>query len=182
MAQGATLFRFAVDIANVDVGTYAKAELRVAQHPSEDLPRVVARILAHCLAYDEDLCAGRGLDEADEPALWLKDPTGNLLHWIDVGHPGAERIHRASKAAPLVTIVCHKAKEGLLREREKRAIHRVDEIRVWLLPPELVQGLAVTVSRTNDWTLVRSGEDLMVSVGERHFTGVLVDTTLGRLS
>ncbi len=178
VALGATLLRIAVDLSHVDVGTYASFELRLAQHPSEDSNRVVARALAHCLLYEADLTAGRGLDEADDPALYVRDNTGVLLHWIDVGHPGSERLHRASKAARRVSIVCHKSRDGLVRERDKRRIHAQDRVAVWLLQPELVQALADGLTRNNDWTVVRTGEDLMVTAdGETH-TGRVEETTL----
>jgi uncharacterized protein YaeQ len=181
MASGSTLFRVNVEVSNVDAGVYETLELRVAQHPSEDLSRLVTRILAQCLAHEEGLCAGRGLCEADDPALFVKDAVGNVVHWIDVGCPGPERLHRASKATPRVTVVCQKERDGLVRVREKRPIHNVDKIAVWLIAPELVEALAKSMERSNNWTLVRTGEDLMVTVNGKMLLGAFVETTLSAL-
>src|SRR5690606_40786503 len=82
VSQRSTLFRIQVDLSNIDDGVYETFELRIAQHASEDLARVVTRILAHCLVYEEGLTSGRGLDEADDQALFVNDDTGRLRHWI----------------------------------------------------------------------------------------------------
>jgi uncharacterized protein YaeQ len=181
MAAGTTLFRIEVDLSNVDEGQYERFELRVAQHPSEDLSRVVARTLAYCLVYEPELQWGRGLDEPDEPALFARDANRNLQHWIDVGVPNAERMHKASKAAPRFSIVCHKGKEGLLRERDKRAIHRADKIGVWLLDPNLVAALAQCLQRATQWVVVKTSGELMVTVGESSLSGYVLETTLSEL-
>jgi uncharacterized protein YaeQ len=160
---------------------YASFELRVAQHPSEDLPRVVARVLGYCLVYEADLSWGRGLDEAEDPALFVRSPTGTLEHWVDVGLPSAERMHRASKAAKKLTIVSHKTAEGLIREREKRAIHRAEQITVLLLDPGLVTALANAMTRNGNWVVVCANGELMVTANETTLSGPLVETTLSAL-
>jgi uncharacterized protein YaeQ len=181
MASAGTLFNFSIDLSKIDAGVYEHLQLRIAQHPSEDAERVVARALAYCLVYEEDLRWGRGLDEADEPALFVKDATDQLLHWIDVGVPSAERMHRAAKAAPHLTVVCHKGPEALIRERAKRRIHNAAEIDVWLIDPELVHALAERLGRGTDWAVVLTGQELMVSVGSETFTGIVRRTTLTEL-
>jgi uncharacterized protein YaeQ len=181
MASAGTLFHISVDLSKIDEGVYERLELRLAQHPSEDQERVVTRALAYCLVYDEDLRWGRGLDDADGPALFVNDATEQLLHWIDVGTPSAERMHRASKAAPHLTVVCHKGPEALIRERAKRRIHNAAEIDVWLIDPALVKALADRLDRSVDWAVVLTGEELMVSVGSDTFTGLARRTTLTEL-
>ncbi len=181
MATGSTLYRIEVSLSDLDAGAYSSLTIRVAQHSSEDAARVVARVLAYCFAYEEGLSFGRGLDEPDEPALVLHDATGNLDHWIDVGHPSADRLHRASKAARRVTVLCHKSPDGLLRERAKRPIHRADALAVWLVAPELVQSVAEKLERSSEWSIVRTGEELLISIGEASFSGAFVQTTLAAL-
>lgn len=182
MALGSTLFRISASISDIDAGLYESFTLRVAQHSSEDKPRLAARVLAYCLAYEPGLSFGRGLDEANDPALFLNDATGNLSHWIDVGHPGAERIHRASKASTRMSIYCHKPAAGLIRERSKRSIHRANKIQVCLLAPDFVEAVGEAMGRNNDWTVMRTGEDLLVSVDEQSFTSTVRQTTLSELS
>ena len=63
-------------------------------------PYLLTRVLAYCLEYTEGLEMSRGLAEPDEPALMVRDLTGALQAWIEVGSPDAARLHKASKAAP----------------------------------------------------------------------------------
>lgn len=181
MAQGSTVFRLDVELSNVDAGVYETLQLRTAQHPSEDTARLVARVLAQCLVYEAGIGEGRGLSEADDPALFVKDAAGNLAHWIDVGYPSAERLHRASKAASRVTVVCHKSREGLIRIRDKRRIHNVDQIAIFLISPELVESLSQVLERGNQWNVVRTGEDLLVTIGDQLYAGSCIETTLANL-
>jgi hypothetical protein len=44
----------------------------------------------------------------DEPAIAVRDLTGALQTWVDIGLPEPERLHRASKAAPRVAVYTHK--------------------------------------------------------------------------
>ena len=49
------------------------------------------------LEYEDGIAFGDGLSAADEPAVLVRDLTGRLTKWVDVGMPSADRIHRASK-------------------------------------------------------------------------------------
>src|SRR5690606_29083397 len=133
VARSATVYRLNLELSDVDRGLYETLDFRVAQHPSEGEDRLVARILAYALLYEERLEFGRGLSTADEPDLEVRDLTGQLTLWIDVGTPSAERIHIASKKAKQVTIVCHKRPDALAREMTGRRIHNAETIAVLYL-------------------------------------------------
>jgi uncharacterized protein YaeQ len=107
MAAGATVYRFDVELSDVDRGVYAQLELRPALHPSEAVRYMLARVLAYCLSHEEGIAFSRGLGSADEPAVWIKDLQGTTQAWIEVGSPSAERLHRASKATPRVVVFTH---------------------------------------------------------------------------
>lgn len=136
MAAATTLYRIAVELSDLDRNVYESLDLRLAQHPSEPLDRVVARLLAYVLVYEEGLEFGRGLSDADEATLWTHDLTGRLLHWIDVGMPSVERIHLATKKAEKVTIVCHKDPELLKKELSMRKGHRGENLTLIAVAPD----------------------------------------------
>ena len=46
----------------------------------------------------------KDLWEADEPALWHKDLTGELKHWIEVGQPDDKRLMKASGRTDSVSV------------------------------------------------------------------------------
>ena len=49
MALTATMYRFEVDLSDVDRGVYEQFEVRAAQHPSESEEFFVTRVLAYVL-------------------------------------------------------------------------------------------------------------------------------------
>ncbi len=108
MALGATIYAFDIELSDVDRNVYQSLNLRVAQHPSETQDYLVARVLAYCLEYTEGIGFSKGLSDPDEPAIFVRDLTGALQAWIDIGLPEPERLHRASKAAPRVAVYTHK--------------------------------------------------------------------------
>lgn len=171
MAQTAMLYRMHLELSDVDRGVYETLDLRVARHPSEGDERVVARVLAYALLFEPGLEFGKGLSEAEEPALWTHDLTGQLMHWIDVGTPSADRIHIASKKARKVSIVCHKGPEALTREMQKRKVHGASDITVLYLEPSLVAALAGHLDRSGSWTVVRTDGELSITVNDTSFAG-----------
>jgi uncharacterized protein YaeQ len=72
----------------------------VARHPSETAEFLLARTLAYCLEYQDGIALTDGVAAVDEPAVLVRDLTGRITAWIEVGAPAAERVHRGSKAAP----------------------------------------------------------------------------------
>ncbi|MCU0757779.1 MAG: YaeQ family protein [Steroidobacteraceae bacterium] len=170
MALGATIHSFAITLNDADRGVYAALDLRVARHPSETAEFLLARVLAYALEYREGLEFSKGgLSDTDEPALAVRDLTGALQAWIEVGAPDAARLHRAAKAAPRVVVYCHKDVPALLERLAGASIHRAAEIEVRGLDRALLAALAARLQR-------RTGFDLSVSEGHLYLT--LPDATL----
>ena len=180
MARTATVYRFQLELSDIDRGVYESLDFRVAQHPSEGEDRLVARVLAYALLYEERLEFGRGLSDVNEPALVVRDLTGQLVHWIDVGTPSAERIHAASKKARKVTIVCHKGESALAREMGKKHVHHAEEISVIHLDAALVTQLARALERNAQWMLVHNDSEVTVTIGDASFAGEATRASLPR--
>ncbi len=161
------LHRFEINLADVDRGVYADLDLRVARHPSEDVPFLLTRVLAYALEHTDGLTFSKGLSEADEPAIWQRTPDGRVLTWIDVGAPAADRLHRAAKLGARVVVWCHK-RPDLLRQRcAKETVHRADEIQVVEVPASLLDALGERLDRNNRWDLSRhDGRVTVVCGGE----------------
>lgn len=167
------LYRFEIALADVDRGVYADLDPRVAQHPSEDVPYLLTRVLAMTLEHDGELSFGKGLSDGEEPALWTRTGDGRVLLWLDVGAPAPDRLHRASKLAEKVVVYCHR-RPDLLRQRcAKEKVHKAELIRVVEVPTALLDELAAHLDRNNRWD---------VSVHEGHTTlvvdGAVIEATL----
>ncbi len=120
MGQSSTIYNFDIELSDADRGVYEALALRVACHPSESGEFLVTRVLAYCLEFTEGLAFGKGLSEPDEPALAVRDLTGTLRAWIDIGAPDARHLHKAAKAAPRVVIYSHKDPAVLVRQLRAR--------------------------------------------------------------
>lgn len=149
------LFRFAINLADVDRGVYQDLDLRVHLHPSEDTPYLLTRVLAFALEHKAGLAFSRGLSEADEPAVWCKGPDGRVLDWIEVGAPAADRLHRAAKACERVVVWCHRRPDVLQQRCAKEKVHKGDRIVVVKVPAELLTALETKLDRNNKWDLSR---------------------------
>lgn len=104
MALKATIFKAELQIADMDRSYYADHSVTVARHPSETDERMMVRMLAFALHARESLAFGKGLSAEDEPDLSLRDLTGVIDLWIDVGLPEEKRIRRACGRAEQVCI------------------------------------------------------------------------------
>lgn len=179
MALGATLYHFQIDLSDVDRGVYQALDLRVARHPSETMRFLLARVIAYCLSHDEGIAFSKGgLSSTDEPALSIRDAQGNLRAWIEVGSPSADRLHKASKAAPRLVVFTHHDPALLVKAARERAIHRVADIEAYALAPPLLDALERATDRHAKWVLVHTSGELYVTVGAETMTGAVTRFSL----
>lgn len=182
MALTSTLYRFRIDLSDVDRNLYQTLEFRAAMHPSESLPFFVTRILAYCLHYREGLEFSAGISSPEEPAIRVMGPTGGIDLWIDIGNPAARRVHKASKSAKELAIYTHKDAQSLAKELREEKVHRLEEIGLYALDPRLLNALGALIERDNHWEITRNEGELYVGVGKESFQGRLERLPLGDLS
>jgi uncharacterized protein YaeQ len=147
LALTATLYHFEIDLADSDRGVYEALMLRVARHPSESEEYLVARVLAYCLEYAEGIAFSSGLSDPEEPTLAVRDLTGAIRVWIEIGSPDAARLHKASKAADRAVVYTHKAPAQLLRQLDGARIHRAEAVEIYSLDQALITGLVSKLER-----------------------------------
>jgi uncharacterized protein YaeQ len=165
VALTATIYHFTVRLSDVDRGVYDTLELKLARHPSESEEYLVTRMLAYCLEYAEGIAFSRGLSDPDEPAIAIRDLTGALKTWIEIGSPDAARLHKAAKAAPRVAVYTHKDPATLLRSLDGERIHRAEALELYSVGRDLVAALVKRLARRNDLDLSVSERHLYVTIG-----------------
>lgn len=171
MALTATLYNFDVQLADVDRGVYESISFRAACQPSETEEYLMSRVLAYCLEYAEGITFSKGIAEPEVPALSVRDLTGALEVWIDVGAPDAARLHKASKAAPRVAVYTHREPRHVLQALAGERIHRSTKLELYAIDRSLIDGLVARLDRRNSWEL---------SVTDRHvYVGVAGQTIEG---
>jgi uncharacterized protein YaeQ len=137
MALQATIYNFDIELADNDRGVYESLELRLARHPSESDEYLIARLLAYLLEFRGGIAFSRGVSEPDEPAIAVRDPTGAITTWIDIGTPDARRLHKASKAARRVVVYTHKDPRQFLNQLAGERIHRAEALELYAIDREL---------------------------------------------
>jgi uncharacterized protein YaeQ len=180
MALGDTVYVFDIELANSDRNVYESLKLRVARHPSETAEHMLTRVLAYCLEHTEGIALSNGLSDPDEPAISVRDLTGVLQVWIDVGTPEAARLHKASKAAPRVAIYTHKDALQLATRLGAERIHRVEALELYAMDFEWLSSLAWRLERRTTFTLTVSEQHLYLSLGEETLSGVIRRIPVGR--
>lgn len=173
MAQTSTVYTFQVQLSDVDRGVYEELSLPVARHPSESAEYMVTRVLAYALEFEEGITFTGGLSSGDDPAIWVRDLTGQLRTWIEVGTPDAARLHRASKAADRVVVYCHKDLEIYSRTLASEKVYAPDRVTIVEVPRALAAWLAERAERRTKLAISRTEGELYIDVGADSTTAML---------
>jgi len=174
MAQQATIYNFDIELADNDRGVYESLALRVARHPSESEDHLIARVLAYVLEFADGLAFSRGISDPDEPAMSVRDLTGAIHTWIDVGTPDAARLHKASKAAARVVVYTHKEPRQFLNRLAGEKIHRADTLELYAIDRALVSALVARLDRRVAFSVSVADRELYVAIGTETLTGAVV--------
>jgi uncharacterized protein YaeQ len=166
MALGATIYAFDIELADSDRAVYETLNLRVAQHPSETPDYLLTRVLAYCFEYAEGIAFSKGLSDPDDPTISVRDLTGVLQVWVDIGLPEPERLHRASKAAPRVAVYTHKDPDQWVGKVAAARIHRADKLEVFALDRAWLAQLVSRLERRMQFSLARSEGDIYLTAGD----------------
>ena len=159
MALTSTIYNATVELSDVDRSVYESLDLRLAMHPSESAEYLVTRLLAYCLEYTEGIEFTAGLSNGDDPPIVVRDLTGRLMAWIEVGVPDADRLHRASKLADRVAVYTHRELRNVMAQLQGKKIHRAAEIPIYSFGRGFIDEFAEKLQRRMRISL---------SVTERH--------------
>jgi uncharacterized protein YaeQ len=174
MALTATIYNFDVDLADNDRGVYESLAIRFAQHPSESDEYLVARLIAYLVEYADGITVSRGVSEPEEPAISVRDLTGAVRSWIEIGTPDTARLHKASKAAPRVAVYCHKDPQQWLRQLDAASIHRADAVELYAIDRALIATLVSRLERRMAFAVSVNDRELLVSIGDDNPQGQIV--------
>lgn len=179
MALTATIHNFTVQLADVDRAVYQDFELRLARHPSETAEFMLARLLAYCLEWQEGITLSEGVAAVDEPAVLVRDLTGRVTAWIEVGAPDAERLHRGSKLAGRAAVYAHKDPVNLLGQLNGRKIHRAAEIPLYYFGRNFLETAAAALERRNTVSLSITERQLYLDLNSKSFSTAVEEHHIG---
>ena len=179
MALTATLYQLAIDLSHVDRGVYETLDLRLARHPSESAAYMLTRVLAYCLEYREGIAFTEGVSAGDEPAVIVRDLTGRLTAWIEVGLPTAERLHRGHKLTGRAAVYTHRDIRQWLGQLQGTRLHRAEDIDVVAFDPPTIEDAAARLERRTALTISVVDGQIFLAVGETQWTMALARHRLG---
>lgn len=162
MALKPTIYKARITLSDLNRHYYDTLNLTLAQHPSETLERMMVRVLAYCINADEQLAFTKGLDEADEPDIWLRTLDGQLNLWIDVGEPAVDRIKKAVGLSPDVKVYSFNTKSDVWWNQSQDKFDRL-LVSVYRFCWQDIQSLVKLVERTMDISVTISDSSAHVT-------------------
>lgn len=153
MALKATIYKATVQLADMDLNIYADHELTIARHPSETDERMMVRILVFTLNAPTDNDHGtlefaKDMWDSEEPALWQKDLTGQMQHWIEVGQPDERRLLQSSGRSRRASVYSFASSTSQWWSGVADKINRARNLNVWQIPTEQTRALATLADRS----------------------------------
>ena len=162
MAIKPTIYKFRISLSDLNRDYYDSLNLTIAQHPSEKVERMMARVLAYCINAQEDLSFTKGLSEIDEPDIWVRTLDEQTSLWIDVGEPAPDRIKKASRLADEVKIYSFNSKSDVWWSQSEQKIKQL-KASVYQFDWENIEALAALVERTMDLSVSITGDSAYVA-------------------
>ncbi len=178
MAIGSTIHTFDVQLADTDRGVYEDYALRVARHPSETDAFMLTRVLAHGLEHTEGIAFSEGISQTDEPAVVVRDLTGAITAWIEVGAPDAERLHYGSRLAARTVVYTHRDPQKVMLPWAGKRIHRSEDLRVFSFDPGFVERAVPLLARRNTMTITVTERELYLDLNGTSLSTAIHEHTL----
>jgi len=169
MARNATIYRAQLELSHVDRNVYSELQLTIAQHPSETTERMLMRLLAYGLRYDEGLEFGRGVSATDEPDLWRREGDGRVIEWIEVGQPDAKRLIKASRQSGRCQLFVFGDGAERWREAQLADMKTPDNLGIARIEDRFISEVAATVDRQLRWSMTVAEGTIFLTTGDSSF-------------
>jgi uncharacterized protein YaeQ len=172
MATKPTIYRATIELSDVDRNVYEKLTMSVARAESETAERLIVRLLAYCLCYEEGIKFTGGVSSGDEPDVWvteLQPGMGERVKlWIEVGLPEAKRLLKAARHVDRVILFAYGRNLPKWLEDHLEELAERDNITVVGVDPAALSKLTTDLDRQIAWSLTVSGGAIYLTAGDRH--------------
>jgi uncharacterized protein YaeQ len=172
MALKAIIYKANVQLSDIDRGVYCDYPLTIARHPSETDERMLIRLLAFALNAPADdnhgaLEFAKDMWDADEPALWHRDLTGQIEHWIEVGQPDDKRLLRTTSRVGRVSVYSFNSSTPVWWRDIASRLTRARNLTVWQIPADQSRALSALAQRSMQLQVTVQDGAIWVGDGER---------------
>jgi uncharacterized protein YaeQ len=144
-----TIYKLRITLSDIDREYYDSLNLTIAQHPSETLERMMARVLAYCINAQEYLVFTQGVCAAEEPDIWAHTLDNQISLWIEVGEPAVDKIKKATGLSQTVKVYSFNSKSNTWWDQGREKINKLTAS-VFQFQWGSIQALAALVKRTMD--------------------------------
>ncbi len=149
MALKPTIYKVRINLSDIDRNYYETLNLTIAQHPSETLERMMARVLAFCINAQEYLVFTKGLYVAKEPDIWARTLDDQISLWIEVGEPAVDKIMKATRISKVVKVYSFNSNSDTWWDQGQAKFKKLTAS-VYKFQWGSIQTLATLVRRTMD--------------------------------
>ena len=174
MAIKPTIYKLRVAVSDLNRDHYAAYNLTIAQHPSESLERMTARIMAFCLHAQTELTFTKGLSDTEEPDIWHKTLDDQIELWLEVGEPMPDRVKKASRLATKVQVYSFNSKSDTWWQQNQAKMQRFNtnahstsnaepNVKFHQFQWPEIQALAALTQRTMDWSVTITEQTLYIA-------------------
>ena len=162
MAIKPTIYKFRISLSDLNRNYYDTLNLTLAQHPSETLERMMARVLAYCINAQEDLVFTKGLSDIDEPDIWVRTLDEQTALWIEVGEPAFDRLKKATRLANKVNVYSFNSKSDVWWKQLENKAQQLN-VSVFKFEWEAINQLTTFVQRTMDFSISITGDSAYIA-------------------
>jgi uncharacterized protein YaeQ len=169
VALKATIYKAAVNVADLDRNRFLDANLTLACHPSETQQRMMLRLLAWILYADERLVFTRGLCADEEPDLWLRNDHMGIEWWIELGLPEEKRLKKACSQSAQVALFTYNSRAAQVwRQQNQALLAKFTNLTIWNINDEQLSQLSALAERNMSLQATYQDGILWLSDAERH--------------
>lgn len=173
MALKPTIYKATLNLVDMNRDVYATEKLTLALHPSETAVRMMVRVLAYALNYDQDLSFTKGLSTAEEPDLWITRPDNSVDCWIEVGQASPERLRKGVSRADKVRLYAYGSEVDIWWGKHRDAMNALPKTEVFSFVADQVDPLSHLCERNMELTITISEEQLFIASGDQQFEVLL---------
>ncbi len=162
MALKPTIYKFNISLSDTDREHYETINLTVARHPSENLPRMMARLMAYSINAEDNLEFSAGLSTPDEADIRAITLDGQISLWIDVGEPSIDRIKVASRSAPSTKVYTFNSKSDTWWKQVRSDAVKLP-VSIYQFDWEEISALSALIERTNTMSITIADQSAYVA-------------------
>lgn len=162
MAIKPTIYKFRISLSDLNRNYYDTLNLTIAQHPSENIERMMVRVLAYCINAQEFLSFTKGLSTAEDPDIWARTLDDQIALWIDIGEPAPERIKKASHRAASVKVYSFNTKSDVWWNQDEAKFRQLNADYYRFEWSDILK-LAKLAERTMDFSVTITGDSAYIA-------------------